>query len=307
MATATPEPLRALEFAAVGAPITRCGVSLFPVHVHQSLPGRVLSGPDAPVRISESSAASVPTLSATTEGTDPVLLVEGETVEGGLQQRTLNVSVLLPAPTTLELPVSCVEAGRWSGAREFGRSATYATRRVRRSKHESVSRNLAAGGWKHADQGEVWRSIDGELDRLGVDSASRNLADLDGLYEQRTRRSAAVADLLSRGPLPGQCGVVVAHGGRVVAAEVLASPELLVAHWPAMVRAVLLDTPDEVRGRPSANRALRFLRRLASGQATEAGGVGLGRERHVTTPRLVGQVLTWDDAVVHASAFALAA
>jgi hypothetical protein len=39
----------------------------------------------------------------------------------------------------------------------------------------------------------------------------------------------------------------------------------------------------------------------------EAPGVGLGVERHVETTRLVGQVLTLDDAVVHASAFALAA
>jgi hypothetical protein len=305
--TATAAPLHALETAAVGAPISRCGVSLFPVYVHQALPGRVVTGPDAPVRITEAATASVPTLSATTEGGDPVLLVEGETVEGGMQQRTLNVSVLLPAGSTLDLPVSCVEAGRWSGRQDFGRSGTYATRRVRRSKQESVSRNVRAGGWKHTDQGEVWRSIDGELLRLGVESPSRNLADLDGLYAQRTRRSEAVCDLVERGPLPGQCGVVVAHGGRVVAAEVLAAPELLGAHWAAVVRAVLLDAPDEFSGKPSAGRALRFLRRLASGTATEAAGVGLGRERHVSTPRLVGQVLTWEDAVVHASAFAVAA
>ena len=52
---------------------------------------------------------------------------------------------------------------------------------------------------------------------------------------------------------------------------------------------------------------MRFLARLGTGRAVVADGVGLGRERHVRTTRLVGQVLTLDDAVVHASAFALAA
>ncbi len=86
----------------------------------------------------------------------------------------------------------------------------------------------------------------------------------------------------------------------------LATPDLLAAQWPAMVRALLLDAPSEVSGR-SASKALRFLRRLAKGQATEAAGVGLGAERHVHTSRMVGQVLTWDETMIRASGFALAA
>ena len=92
----------------------------------------------------------------------------------------------------------------------------------------------------------------------------------------------------------------------MVAAEILGSAELLAAQWPHMMRAHMLDAPLHISGRPSVFRALRFVRRLAEGEATEAAGVGLGFERHVRTSRMVGQVLFWEDAIVHASGFALA-
>lgn len=300
-------PLAALEHAAVGAPVTRAGVSLFPVYLFQPLPTGVVSGRPGTVEIAEAEEASVPTLVATSLADEPVLLAEGETVAGGRQQRTLNVSVLLPPRARVEIPVSCVEAGRWGGGQQFTGTSGHTSRRVRRAKSATVARNLRRTGHKASDQGLVWRSVDFELDRLGVQSDSRNYADAEAVYDRHAGLAEALDDLVAMGPLPHQRGIVVAHGSRVVAGEVFATPELLADRWQFLARAALLDQPHELRGRPSASRALRFLRRLASGRGVEAPGVGLGVERHVETSRLVGQVLTLDDAVVHASAFALAA
>lgn len=302
-----PHPLSVLEHAAVGAPITRVGVSLFPLYLAQQSSVSVLTHTPEALQIAEADQESVPTLVVTSIVDDPVLLVEGETLAGGLQQRTLNVSVLVPPRASLEIPVSCVEAGRWGGSREFSGSCGQSSRRVRRAKSEGVQQNLRRSGTKHSDQGAVWASVDAELDRLDMAAPTRNLADSDAAFAQQGRLGAALDDLVELGPLPGQCGVAIAHGSRVVAAEVFATAELLAAQWPATVRAAILDAPSNVKGRPSASRALRFLRRIGAGSAVEAEGVGLGRERHVRTSRLVGQVLTWDDLVVHASAFALAA
>ncbi len=301
------DPLPALEHAAVGRPVTRAGVSLVPVYLHQGLGTRVLTGASAPVVITEDQAESVPTVTVASGAPDPVLLVEGETVAGGLQQRTLDVSVLVPAGATLRIPVSCVEMGRWGGGRRFDRGRSFATPRVRRSKQASVEASLRQRSHKKADQHAVWASVDESLDLLAAPSATRNLADADRVLEADDRRARGLADLLELGPLPGQCGVVVFHGRRLVGAEVLGAPHLLAGHWEPMVRSLLLEAPSEVDGRPSVGRAVRFLARLGTGRAVVADGVGLGRERHVRTTRLVGQVLTLDDAVVHASAFALAA
>ena len=105
-----------LDTAAIGAPITRVGVSLFPVY----LPGRpataptVVTGPGAPVEISERPDAMVPTLVATNRSDSPVLLVEGQIVEGGRQNRVLNVSVVVPARGTIDIP-DLKALHRWAG------------------------------------------------------------------------------------------------------------------------------------------------------------------------------------------------
>src|SRR4051795_3266424 len=43
-----------------------------------------------------------------------VLLYDGEELVGALQNRIVNVAVLLGAGSTTRIPVSCVERGRWS-------------------------------------------------------------------------------------------------------------------------------------------------------------------------------------------------
>ncbi|MFZ9628610.1 MAG: ARPP-1 family domain-containing protein [Ilumatobacteraceae bacterium] len=318
-----------LDTAAIGAPITRVGVSLFPIY----LPGRphlgptvttVTTGPGAPVEISERPDATVPTLVATNRADVPVLLVEGQIVEGGRQNRVLNVSVVVPARGSIDIPVSCVEQGRWHAHGDFGQGRSFATRRVRRATEAGVARSHRLSGDRHAAQGMVWSTIHHELSRLGVDHATgsatagdvrlqRPVPDArvrddrpdDGVRFEQIRH--AVDELVRRGPLPEQCGVVVAHGSRVVSIECFASADLLAAHWPALVGSIMLDAPERRVGSPSATRALQFVRRVGARRATVSPGVGLGLEHHVQSSSVVGQAVVVDDVLLHASAFALAA
>ncbi len=295
-----------LERAMVGYPITRSGVSLYPVTIHQHHP-HIATGAGAGIVIEERPDASVPTLVVRNDAPVPVLLVEGETVVGGLQNRVLNVSVLVPAATTLEIPVSCVEQGRWNGGGRFDRGSTFASRRVRAAKVRTVAEGLRHGGAKRSDQGAVWSAVHAELSRLGVEHATGSLTAADAALAADGRLANAADELVAMGPLPGQCGVVVGHGSRIVAADVFADPDSLACHWEAIVRAHMLDAPTQVLGAPSITRAVRFLRRFALASDRVAPGVGLGREHHVTNAKVAGQALVWDGVLVHASAFAVAA
>src|SRR6185437_7800786 len=67
--------------------------------------------------VTEAEQATVPTLRVITTGDVPVLIIDGEEVVGGNQNRVVNTSLLVPAPSKFDLPVSCVEHGRWSEAR----------------------------------------------------------------------------------------------------------------------------------------------------------------------------------------------
>ena len=272
------------------------------------------------VAIEEQPDAVVEFLDATNTGHQNALLVSGQIVKGGWQTRVINVSVLIAPGDTVAVPVSCVEQGRWNGDRLFRMGGTFASRRVRREKDASVAANMRLFRSRASDQLSVWRSVDGELERLQMHSNTRSLEGIENMLEMDRylaespdeMRAADITQATDRlrelGPLPEQCGVVVCHGRQVVSAELFAAPEMLAAHWDALVGAFMLDAPASIpTSRPSATKALRFLSRLATTSATLSAGVSLGTEVHVHTARMVAQALVADGTVLHASAFSLAA
>lgn len=297
--------LRQFDRISVGYPITRRGVSFFPVYLTQPV-SLIATGNLAGVEIAERPDAEVPVIVVHNRTGNLVLVPAGTVVSGGRQNRTLNVSVLVPANTTLEVPVSCVEAGRWNGSGTFGLSGMFVSRRVRRAMQRSLAENMTHGQ-RGADQGQVWSAVSDELSRLQVISHSSNFLDIEGAFAADDRLAAATEELVAMGPLPGQVGVVVCHGSRVVSADLFATPDMLACHWEALVRSAMLESSDRTRTAPSATKVLRFLRSFAKAKAVVTPGTGVGREHHVTTDRIAGQALMLDDVVVHASMFAVAA
>ena len=291
-----------LERAAVGRPITRLGISLFPVYLPGNDLPEIATGPNSGLVIEELAASTVPFLEVTNPTNRLVLIPEGEQLIGGLQDRLLNTSVLVAPSTNLQIPVSCLEQGRWGDRRNFDRGRAFAPRRTRRSKNASVADSIRQGGPRRSDQAAVWNTIDRELAHLGVNSPTRAVRDADGFVRRSRQRSAAIEGLLRRGPLPGQCGVAVTHGRRVVAVEVFGNHGLLVAHWEGLVRSHLTERPT-ANGHPSATRTLHRIKRFANAPAVANPGVGLGTELHVNAGRIVGQVLTHRGSIVHACGF----
>src|SRR6185437_2130827 len=66
------------------------------------------------VSVTETEQATVPELRLMSKGDLPTLILGGEQVIGGLQHRIVNTTLLVPARSVFDLPVSCVEQGRWS-------------------------------------------------------------------------------------------------------------------------------------------------------------------------------------------------
>ena len=291
-----------LERAAVGRPITRLGISLFPVYLAGNDLPEIATGPNSGLVIEELRASRVPSLEVANPTNRPILIPEGEQLIGGLQDRVLNTSVLVAPSTRLDIPVSCLEQGRWGDRRDFGRGRAFAPRRTRRAKNASVADSVRQGGSRRSDQAAVWNTIDRELARLGVDSGTRAARDAEGFLRRDRSRAGTVERLARRGPLPGQCGVAVAHGRRVVAVEVFGNHDLLLPHWEGLVRSHLMERPT-ADGYPSATRVLHRIRRFATAAAVPNRGVGLGQEFHVNDRRTVGQALVHNGAVVHASGF----
>ena len=288
--------------ASVGAPITRLNVSFFPIYLESNGLPEIATGPDAGLRVDELPEAAVPTLLAHNPTDRPILVVEGEHFHGGKQNRTVNVDVLMPARTKLELPVSCLERGRWGRKEAYRQGPAFANRRVRKAVVENVAHTVRSGGTRRGNQGQVWAAVEQNLRANRTHSMTDAAAAVEDVYERKRGWSATAQAMHDRGPLRGQCGIAVTHGEWVVAVDVFGAPNLLAAHWSALVRSYLMEEP-KTHGAPSAEKVLWFIRRFAMQKSNDIPGVALGTERRVRDEVLVGQALTLEGQAVHASFF----
>lgn len=312
-----------LETAAVGQPITRLGVSLFPVYLPGNRIPRIAAGKDSGLVVEELDSPSVPHLKAENPTDTPVLVLEGEHFLGGWQNRTANATVLVPPRSTLEIPVTCLEAGRWGGPGRgenrpprMSPETAMAPNAVRHSIRASVSMSLQQRRGHQVDQGAAWDAVSAELARHGAESrtAAAHEAERVNFRRHRSRRLAADA-LVAHGPLPRQSGICVTHGGLVKAVEIFGSNALLRAYWRGLVRAHLADPPKGDAGggpegphgawnrmAPSAERALWAVRRMARMRVSTTPGVGLGVEARARDGMLAAVALMVSDGLVHQSA-----
>jgi hypothetical protein len=174
---------------------------------------------------------------------DPVLLYEGEEVVGAQQNRTFDVSVLVPARSTLQVPVSCVEAGRWDHRRhgeEMRPSSQAAYPEIRMAKSAHVRAAAAAGLEPRADQQEVWRGVAEKADRYAAPSAT--------------------------------------NGGRFVVLDHVSDPEAWDALHGPLVKGYALDALEasDAVVPPTVEDAREFVDALLCSEVAAWEGVGLG-------------------------------
>jgi len=286
----------------VKEPLARGGLALYPLFSSSPAAPAYVTGPEAErvgaLRIAEKPGdASVPELMVHNLGALPLLLVEGETLVGTKQNRTINASVLVPAGAATTIDVSCVEAGRWGAPQESYRSARHSPPDLRR---------VNAAATDHLRQSEVWSRITRYEEDLGAASAT---AALEDAFAARDDDVAAL--VAGTRPLPEQRGVAVAVGGVLRGLDCFDKPETLAAYWDGLCAGYALDA---VATAPDGDIAPSELPTIAQVEAliacvltaTPAGGTaptGLGAGRTFTGTGVVGRVLEWKGAVVHVSAF----
>ncbi len=284
-------------------PIVRGALALFPLFSDGPAAPAYLTGPEAEeagvFQIGEADGGAVPLLTATNTGTTPVLLVEGETLLGAKQNRTLNLSVLVPVGEPLHIPVSCVEAGRWGTPRAAGRSMRHEPADLRRVKTESVARARRAGGAPMSDQARVWERI-AEYETVNQTHSSTRA--LEDVFESVGRELAPMVDDLT--PLPDQRGVIVAVAGRVRGIDWFDKASTLAAYWSGLVQGYAVDALHVRGDAPSITDAEAFVERVRGTETTSAPAVGLGQDQVIDGSGVAGHALEWEGAVVHLAAFA---
>lgn len=305
-----------LETVCVGEPVSSGNLAMFPL-----FPSNGSASPDAAqyitfeealgkdwVSVTEvDEAGSVPSLLLDNSGPQPILLLDGEQLVGAKQNRTVNLTLLIAAGIRTEIPVSCVEAGRWSrSSRQFRSSRHMHFNRGRREKMDQVSRRLRQDGARYADQGKVWDRIS---EKQAAFSAEAPTAAMDDIYAHTAPRLEDYERELK--PEPSQVGAIFVIDGEVSGFDLFAHPEHFRRYFRKLVSSHALDALETQAGVPTAapgkEQITAFLEGFRDADEEEYEAIGLGSDLRVETPELIGAGLARDGDYVHLTGFPKAA
>jgi hypothetical protein len=226
--------------------------------------------------------ATVNELSLVNRSGKKLLLLAGEVIVGGKQDRIVQEDRVIPAVSVpVALNVFCVEHGRWSARNASHGGASGASAEAPApAKFSSLGAvahpALRAAAQDKKQQGEVWSEVSKNNAKLGTSNSTDTYQEV---YSSK-RVGAQMEDYLralEREVLqPGVVGVVVARNGKPVWADVFASRRLFAAYWPKLLKSYVVDALGDQRdeGHPTADEASRYLReREGTVSATTQAGV----------------------------------
>ncbi len=305
----------ALSSVTFGTPITRNNLTMIPLvgpstveqpPFYVSLDEALALGWTEITEISEQ--GSVPELRVINKGAKPVLILDGEELLGAKQNRVVNLTILVPAATTLTIPVSCVEAGRWrSKSRSFAAAPRMQYAEGRGKRMAQVTASMQMNQSYASDQAEVWADIAAKSARFAVRSRTSAMEDI--FVQQSTSVEEFVGAVH---PVDGQVGALFLIDGDVVGFDLFDRATTLRRLLPKMVRSVALDALDRpadghrhVKPELELSIAGHFLEKVVASPTHEGAAAGAGRDIRIVGHGLTGGALVVDDAAVHISAFRL--
>jgi hypothetical protein len=231
----------------------------------------------------------------------PFLLYEGEEVLGAQQNRTVDAPVLVPAAAKLSFPVTCVEQGRWDGARHgeaFRPAPQTAFPELRRRKSVAMHARLAAGMPSRADQGIVWETVAG---RAAAEDAAAPTGAMHDVYEGRRRE---LDDLAAKIPLhEGQCGAIAALAGRPAVLDFVSRADVFADLHGPLVQGYALDAIRAASATSMPGHPEDFLETVVMAPLHERDGIGLGREGRFSAGGTTGGAVISERELIQLSAF----
>ena len=292
----------------LGKPATHGGLTVFPLtsgltsSLRYLLLEEVLRKDLVAIR-EVSEGGSVPELAVENRADRPVLIVDGEELVGAKQNRVANLTMLIPANGKTIIPVSCVEAGRWSYSQpDFGVTDRVQNARGRAEKLGSVRQSIRSSGSRRSDQGQVWDSIAEEAAALHAESPTSAMSEMFERHKETLEDYVGVVTAA-----PDQVGAVFIVDGRRYGLDLFDQPATFAAFLPKLVRSYAIDVlgrrARQNDGSPDGD-APTFIQRILAGSFDDHPAVGLGRDVGVVGEGVVAGALVADDTVVHFTAFA---
>ena len=243
----------------------------------------------------------------------PLLLLAGEVVSGGKQDRVIAKDRIIPAESDpVDLGVFCVEPGRWVAESDrFGASeAMYggakggpSSARMSTPMALMVQPSVRAKAMGDKNQQEVWDAVTAQKQEMMVEvqasapsvrtemAQTSSYAKLNENQEVKKRVDAMAKpleqnyqSLIRQLRDRNAVGVVVAVNGRIIWADIFASTDLLAKYWPKLVRSyaseAVVTRAKEMEA--DSSKAEAFLADMEGRRETIESEPGVYRQREVS-------------------------
>ncbi|HTG13694.1 MAG TPA: DUF6569 family protein [Blastocatellia bacterium] len=233
-----------------------------------------------------SDGAEVNRLALTNNSGKALVLIAGEMILGGKQDRIVGHDCVIEAGNVpVPFDVFCVEHGRWSGDSIFGQGrgdgsgagagngggrgtgsgsgsgggagpAQDQGRIIAMTVAPMALPNIREKAQAKKSQGDVWNAVS---ETVMVTATSSETLTLNSVYQDKrvntriNNYERAFKNKLSAGNI---VGVVAAVGGKIVSADVFASHALFQAYWPKMLKSYALEAVSTID--PSKQQANRI-------------------------------------------------
>jgi hypothetical protein len=229
----------------------------------------------------------------------PLILLAGEIVTGGKQDRVIGKDRIIPAESDpVDLGVFCVEPGRWVGSSDRfgvvgGVGAAVPAAPI-------ASPSVRAKAMADKDQQQVWSEVaktrTAMAETVTVEAAAQAINTTSSYArvmdnKEVKQRVDSVAEPIQRNyqsliqQLRDQnaVGVVVAVNGQIVWADVFASTNLLEKYWPKLVRSYAAEAvvTRTKAGEVEVKRAQEFIDHLDGRHETVESEPGLYRHTEI--------------------------
>ncbi len=259
--------------------------------------GLVRRGPPPPHR----DGAQVNRLVLVNNSERPLLLLAGEIVTGGKQDRVVGKDrIVAPTSDPVDLSVFCVEPGRWTGP-----TSTFGGIGMGKNRDALVAPmaqpSVRAGAMADKNQQKVWDQVSHSVTVMaeaapaaaptasGTTSYARAMGNpevqkkVDAVAVPMERSyESVIKQLRDRNAV----GVVVAINGQIVWADIFASTPLLEKYWPKLVRSYAAEaiTGRTKMGNADAKMAQSFLDDLTGNRQIVETEPGLFRHTEIVGP-----------------------
>lgn len=191
-------------------------------------------------------AGAVNNLTVQNKTGDPVLLMSGDVVRGGRQDRVVGEDQIIAARSLQDIPVFCVEQGRWRYEGETENEENIAAKQDKVFAFSGYY-HVAAGDIRHTlatskNQQEVWNNVSQLTSEYALDNHTGAYASLENSADFTQKRDAYLRFFTGKfADLENLVGVMAVSGDRIIATDVFGHPDLLQRQLGSLLHSYATD------------------------------------------------------------------